>query len=334
MSTPRCSKPWSGIGSKQSEASSTEGDIQPSALTGTLDMTSLAVAVIGLGAMGLGMATTLASKAFSVSGFDLSAERTDAARKVGIVTATTPLEAVTPADFVVLSLPNGAVVRSTVEAWSPLLETRRDRQLIVIDTSTSDTQTSRDLAAQLQALGHGFIDAPVSGGPGGAAEGALTMMLGGDETTINTARPVLEALSAKSFHVGDSGAGNVAKLANNLLAAAHLITVSEALRLAQAAGVDPVAVLRVVNAASGRAAISEVHFPRWISSGRFDSGFTMALMRKDVRLAMALADEFELELPLSREVAALWQNAGWHDNDDFTRMGSYASEVNKEHHHD
>jgi 3-hydroxyisobutyrate dehydrogenase len=297
-------------------------------------MTLHTVAVIGLGAMGLGMATTLAGKAFSVRGFDLSLERVGGAQKAGIATDSSALEAVADVDFAVLSLPNGAVVRSTVGEWLTMLEARRDRPLIIIDTSTSDAQTSRDLAALLAGIGHGFIDAPVSGGPGGAAEGALTMMLGGDEKIIGAARPVLEALSAKSFHVGDSGAGNVAKLANNLLAAAHLITVSEALRLAQAAGVDPVAVLRVINAASGRAAISEVHFPRWVTSGRFDSGFSMALMRKDVRLAMALADDFALDLPLSHEVASLWQNSIWDDSDDFTRMGSYLPNGNKEHQHD
>ena len=150
------------------------------------------------------------------------------------------------------------------------------------------------------------------------------MMIGGSEADVALARPVIDALSAKALHVGPSGAGNVAKLVNNLLAAAHMITTSEGLRLAAAAGIDPEAALRVVNAASGRSLISEVHFPTWIMSDRFDSGFSMALMRKDVRLAQELAQRTGAELPLSKVVGELWASSvpRLADGDDFTRMGS------------
>jgi 3-hydroxyisobutyrate dehydrogenase len=111
---------------------------------------------------------------------------------------------------------------------------------------------------------------------------------------------------------------------NNLLVAAHLITTSEGLKLAAAAGVSPEAALRVVNAATGRSAISEIHFPTWIMSGRFDSGFSMGLMRKDVRLARELADLIHADLPLSEVVARLWAGSvEWlSDTDDFTHMGA------------
>ncbi len=198
---------------------------------------------------------------------------------------------------------------------------------MIVDTSTSEPDVSRTLAAKLDADGVGFLDAPVSGGPAGAASGKLTMMIGGSAADVAIARPVIDALSGKALHVGPSGAGNVAKLVNNLLAAAHMITTSEGLRLAAAAGIDPEAVLKVVNAASGRSCMSEVHFPTWIMSDRFDSGFSMALMRKDVRLAQELAQRSGAELPLSRLVGELWasSDARLADSDDFTRMGSIAA---------
>ena len=128
---------------------------------------------------------------------------------------------------------------------------RRDRRVIVLDTSTADPTTSRQLASTLAAAGHAHLDAPVSGGPAGAAAGALTMMIGGDEEDIALARPVIDAVAAKAIHVGPSGAGNVAKLINNMLVAAHMLTTGEAMRLAEAAGVSADAVLQVVNAATG-----------------------------------------------------------------------------------
>jgi 3-hydroxyisobutyrate dehydrogenase len=169
-----------------------------------------------------------------------------------------------------------------------------------------------------------MLDAPVSGGPAGAAAGTLTVMVGGHAQAVERARPVLDALAAKVVHVGDSGAGAVAKLANNLLCAAHLLTTGEAMRLAAAAGVAPERVLEAVNAASGRSAVSEVNMPRWILSGAFDSGFTMGLMRKDVRLAGRLAAATAAELPLSRAVVELWATsaAALADDADFNRIAA------------
>ena len=202
---------------------------------------------------------------------------------------------------------------------------RRDRRVIVVDTSTADPTTSRRLAKLLGEAGHGHLDAPVSGGPSGAADGQLTMMIGGSDQDVADARPMVEAMAAKAVHVGPSGAGNVAKLINNMLVAAHMLTTGEALRLAEAAGVEAEAVLRVVNAATGRSGISEAHFPKWIMSNRFDSGFAAGLMRKDVELAADLANELGIDLPLGRQVARLWleDRATVSDAEDFTRMSGY-----------
>jgi 3-hydroxyisobutyrate dehydrogenase len=202
---------------------------------------------------------------------------------------------------------------------------RRDRKVIVIDTSTSDPGTTRRLAAQLAEVGHGLLDAPVSGGPSGAAEGTLTMMVGGDAGDFALAEPVLAAMSARAVHVGPSGAGNIVKLVNNLLVAAHLITTGEALRLSEAAGLSAQEAIAVVNTATGRSAISEVMAPRWILTNSFDSGFSAGLMRKDVRLALELAAESGITLPLSAHVAEIWRETTdtIPDTADFTRMADY-----------
>ncbi|MFD1198737.1 NAD(P)-dependent oxidoreductase [Brucella gallinifaecis] len=287
------------------------------------------IGVVGLGSMGLGMAQTLAAKGFSTLGFDLSAERKALAENVNVTPAETLDLLFEKADFLVFSLPTARDVETVVNAHLDKLA-RDHGRVVIIDTSTSEPDVSRELAQKLAALGHGFLDAPVSGGPAGAASGKLTMMIGGSDTDLALAQPVIEAMAAKALHVGPSGAGNVAKLVNNLLAAAHMITTSEGLKLALAAGISPEAALRVLNAASGKSMISEVHFPTWIMNDRFDSGFSMGLMRKDVRLAQEMAQRTGAENPLTSVVAKLWAGSTHlDDSDDFTRMGAFQSDSSK-----
>lgn len=283
------------------------------------------VAVVGLGAMGMGMARTLASKGFRVLGFDLSKARLEEAGTLGVEPCTALAQALPSASFVVFSLPTARDVAGVVDANVALFGAATGARVIIVDTSTSEPSVSRRLAGQLAEAGHGFLDAPVSGGPTGAATGNLAMMIGGDEADVALARPVIEAMASKILHVGPSGAGNVAKLVNNLLVAAHMITTAEGLKLAAAAGVSPDAVLRVLNAASGKSCLSDVHFPTWIMSDRFDSGFTMGLMRKDVRLAESLAAEVGVSLPLTLAAARLWAESATTlpDDMDFTRMGAF-----------
>lgn len=287
------------------------------------------VGVVGLGSMGLGMAQTLAGSQFNTLGFDLSGERRAAAEQSGVKPVSTVRELFEKSAFLVFSLPTAKDVAAVVNDNADVLEARHEQGVVIIDTSTSEPDVSRELAAKLAGLGHGFLDAPVSGGPSGAASGKLTMMLGGAEEDVALARSVIEAMAAKVLHVGPSGAGNVAKLINNLLAAAHMVTTSEGLKLALAAGIDPEAALRVLNAASGRSMISQVHFPTWIMSDRFDSGFSMGLMRKDVRLASELAASKGADLPLATAVARLWsESRELKDTDDFTRMGAFKTASN------
>lgn len=282
------------------------------------------VGVVGLGNMGLGMAATLARAGFAVLGTDVSAARRAPAEAAGIRFHDALAEVLHGADALVFSLPYARDVETVATAPGGLLA-RRDRKVVVIDTSTSDPGTTRRLAARLAEAGHGLLDAPVSGGPAGAAAGTLTMMIGGSEEDLALVRPVIEAMSGTAIHVGPSGAGNVAKLVNNMLVAAHLVTTGEALRLSEAAGLPAEAVLKVVNAATGRSAASEAMVPRWVLPATFDSGFTAGLMRKDVGLAIDLARETGTRLPLSEAVARLWTEMRGRipDADDFTRMADH-----------
>ena len=228
---------------------------------------------------------------------------------------------VAAADIVILSLPTAEIVERVVEGAGGILAHAR-AGVIIVDTSTSHPETSRRLASLLKACGMGFVDAPVSGGPKGAATGTMTMVIGADDADLACVLPVLERMSAKRVHVGGVGAGNVAKIVNNLLCAAHLLTAAEALRIAKAAGVDAGRLLEGLNAGSGRSGVTLVNVPNWILNGAFDSGFTMQLMRKDVRLAAQFIGELGLALPMAADTARIWAESATRiaDPEDFNRV--------------
>jgi len=282
------------------------------------------IGVVGLGKMGFGMAASLARAGFTVHGHDINPALAAQSAEAGIGFSADLPALLREADALVLSLPHARDVEAVLLAPGGLLE-RRGRKVVVIDTSTSDPGTSRRLAARLAEAGHGLLDAPVSGGPAGAASGSLTMMIGGEAKDLKAARPVLEAMAARLVHVGPSGAGNVAKLVNNLLVAAHLVAAGEAMRLAEAAGLPAEEALKVVNAATGRSVVTELMMPRWVMPGSFDSGFSAGLMRKDIHLAKELMAEMALDLPLSQAVERLWREAIERipDHADFTRMADH-----------
>jgi len=253
------------------------------------------VGVVGLGAMGLPMANTLAGAGFAVKGFDVDVER----RKL-FAPSVDSLEALADVEAVVLSLPNDAVVASVVGALARALTAP-----LLIDTSTVSPVTSRRLAGDLAAVGGAYVDAPVSGGMAGAAAGTLLTMVGGDLSPVERAMPVLDALSRKVVRCGGPGTGAVVKLANNMLCAGHLLLAGEALRIAEAGDVGTDALLEALNAGSGRSGVTELNLPKWILSGAYDSGFTLGLMAKDVTLAAKLAGAGEL----ASEIAERWQAA-------------------------
>jgi 3-hydroxyisobutyrate dehydrogenase len=225
------------------------------------------------------------------------------------------------ADVIVLSLPNGAIVRGVMVQIMDHLSPGAT----LLDTSTSEPQTSKALYTQGQAEGFRFIDGPVSGGPNAARAGTMTMLLGGDADAINAIRPLLDILTAKTVHVGGAGAGHAAKIVNNMLCAANLVLMAEAMRLGAAAGVDAQALLEGINAGSGRSGVSEVNYPKWVLSEAFDSGFTMGLMRKDVRLARDLAAGSGVDMPGFDAIAQIWADsaATLPDAEDFNKITEF-----------
>lgn len=281
-------------------------------------MAHKAIGIVGLGSMGNGMVRTLVREGFTVYGTDLGEEQRRAAAELGANIVADIKELCSNTDIIILSLPMAKHVQAVVKGSGGIVENAQPETLI-IDTSTSEPEVTRELAKELSDLGHQMLDCPVSGGPAGAATGTMVMVIGGEKAALDRATPYLEALTTKLVHLGGSGCGHVAKLINNLLCAAHLITTAEAVALGKKAGLDPEALIEGLNAGSGRSAISEVNFPRWVLNEGFDSGFTMQLMRKDVRLAKALISEMGLELALSEKVASIWSEseANLPDQDDF-----------------
>lgn len=266
------------------------------------------VGIVGLGNMGAGMASTLVKKGREVYGFDLSESAREVISHKGVTPVSTLKELTRICNIIILSLPKAEHVEAVCLGENGI-GNLASPGLIVIDTTTSEADVSRKVANSLQASGIKFIDAPVSGGPAGAASGTMSMVIGGDKDVVDSVLPLLQDMSITQVHIGDVGAGNIAKIANNLLCAAHLITNAEVISLAVKAGVDPEKVLEGINAGSGRSGVSQVNFPKWILNNSYDSGFTMGLMRKDVGLAEKLADDLSLSLPLSRQIIQMWQQS-------------------------
>ena len=279
------------------------------------------VGLIGLGNMGRGMALTLKRKGFELVGTDVSIAARESLAKEGISVRETIGEVVSECDLVILSLPTAAIVEQVVSGPNGILANAKPG-LLVVDTSTSHPETTRRLARALNAAGMSMLDAPVSGGPKGAITATMAMVIGGAKEDLERAEPILAAMTAKRVHVGDIGAGHVAKIANNLFAAAHLLIAGEVTRMAAKAGVPTEQLLQGINAGSGRSFITEHSYPTWIMSGQFDSGFTMKLMRKDVRLSQELISALAIDLPMSAKVAELWALSAQSisDDEDFNRI--------------
>ena len=263
------------------------------------------IGVIGLGNMGRGMALTLKRGGFEVIGTDALAATREALAQEGIAVRQTIGEVIAECDMVFLSLPTAAIVEDVISGAGGIIEHAR-AGVLVIDTSTSHPETTRRMLAKLNAVEMEFMDAPVSGGPKGAITGTMAMVIGASTENFERAEPILIAMTGKRVHVGDVGAGHVAKIANNLLAAAHLLIAGEVTRMAAKAGVPTEQLLQGINAGSGRSFVTELNYPTWIMNDKFDSGFTMKLMRKDVRLSQELIQALELDLPLAGKVADLW----------------------------
>jgi 3-hydroxyisobutyrate dehydrogenase len=284
------------------------------------------IGLIGLGAMGGGYLDRLMERKLDILCFDAMPEARERAAALGAKVARSTAELGESCDVIILSLPKAAIVSAVMEELGPHLKPGA----IIVDTSTSEPDTTKRLAATAKENGYDFLDAPVSGGPLGARAGTMTMVVGGDVDAFGKVRPLLEQMTGKLVHIGPSGAGHTVKIANNLLCAANLVLMSEMAQMAERAGISVEELLTGINAGSGRSGVSEVNFPKWITNGAYDSGFTMGLMRKDVGLATGLAARLGIDLPATDMIASIWEQSRemLDDSADFNEIYKYRKRSN------
>lgn len=263
------------------------------------------VGFVGLGKMGTPMATRLAEAGYRVQGYDVSeqAVRSWAERAEGACPAVSLDAVAAQAAAVILMLPDSAVVRGVLDGLVLAPGT------VIVDMSSSEPLVTRELAAEIARGGATLVDAPVSGGVTGAVSGRLTIMAGGAPADIARVRPLLDVLGTRITRVGDVGAGHAVKALNNLLSATHLLATSEAMTAAAGFGLDVATVLAAINTSSGRSGSTENKWPNFIVPRTFDSGFSLRLMLKDMRIALGLAEAAGTPAALSAAATSLWAEA-------------------------
>ena len=268
-----------------------------------------AIAFIGLGNMGGPMAANLVKAGHSVAGYDLSAAALDAARLAGIRAAASSVAAAAGAEVVITMLPAG---RHLVEAYRGGLAAAAPQGALFIDCSTVDVASSREAHDLARDHGHASVDAPVSGGVGGAVAAPLTFMAGGDADALERARPVLDAMGRRIVACGGPGAGQVAKMCNNMILGISMIAVSEAFVLGEAHGLDHQALFDVASTSSGQCWALTNHcpvpgpVPSSAANTGYKPGFATALMLKDLTLARDAADAAGVDTPLGHRAQALY----------------------------
>lgn len=285
------------------------------------------IAFIGLGNMGGPMALNLLKGGFAVTVFDLSASAVARLTEAGATAADSASAAAQQAEVVITMLPAGKHVEAVYLNEGGVLD-HAPAGALLIDCSTIAADAARKVAAAAQVRGFTMIDAPVSGGVGGAAAGTLTFIVGGSTEALEHARPVLEKMGKNIFHAGDSGAGQVAKICNNMLLGILMAGTSEALALGVANGLDPKVLSDIIAKSSGRNWATELYNP-WPgvmdnvpASREYSGGFGTDLMLKDLGLAEEAAISAKQAIPLgaqARQLYALHSGLG-HGGLDFSSI--------------
>lgn len=262
------------------------------------------IGFIGLGNMGAPMAANLVAAGHEVTGFDLAAYDVD-----GVSKAATAAEAATGQDVVITMLPNGAILSSVMEEIAQVA----DKGTCMIDCSTVDVESARAAHDKAASLGLLSVDAPVSGGIGGAAAGTLTFMCGGSEDSFAKAKPLFDIMGQKAVHCGDGGAGQSAKICNNMILGITMIGTCEAFALADKLGLDRQAMFDVVSTSSGYSWTMNAYCPApgigptSPSDNDYKPGFAAELMLKDLRLSQQAADAADAATPMGEAAMKLYE---------------------------
>jgi 3-hydroxyisobutyrate dehydrogenase len=269
------------------------------------------VGFIGLGNMGMPMAQNLLKAAYEVTGFDLSAHATQLLAANGGTSANSVADACKAAEVVITMLPAGEQVRDVYLGADGVLASVAPATLL-IDSSTIDVQSARDVAQAAQDKGLAMVDAPVSGGVTGAEAATLTFMAGGSADAFERARPILEKMGKTIVHAGGPGNGQAAKICNNMILGASMIVVCEAFLLAEKLGLDPQKLFDISSKSSGQcwSMTSYCPVPGLVPASPanrdYKAGFTAAMMLKDLKLAQTAARATHATTPLGAGAAAVY----------------------------
>jgi 3-hydroxyisobutyrate dehydrogenase len=261
------------------------------------------IAFAGIGNMGWPMAANLVKAGFEVTVCDVVPGRAASfATETGAKAAATPAEAAAGADCVVMIVPTSKQVGEAVEAMLPSLKPG----MLVIDMTSGQPGRTREIAAMLAGHGVAMIDCPVSGGVPRAKSGQLAIMVGGPAAEIDRAEPVLKAMGTSIYRCGDIGAGQAMKALNNLVSAGGYLIGVEALLIGQRFGLDPITMVDVLNASSGMNNSTQKKFKEYVLSRRFDAGFGLDLMVKDLSIALEVGRETTTPAPFSALCREMW----------------------------
>ncbi len=268
------------------------------------------IAFIGLGNMGGGMAANLVKAGHEVRAFDLSEPALAAAREAGCTTFPTAKEACEGAEAVVSMLPNGAIVKQVY--WEDVIG-HAPEGAILLDCSTIDVATAREVIEVTEAHGYQMVDAPVSGGIAAANGGTLTFMVGGSDEAFARAQPILAAMGKAVIHAGAAGTGQAAKICNNMLLAIHMIGTCEAFAMAQKLGLDAQTFYDISSVSSGQCWSMTSYCPVpgvgpvTPADNDYQGGFAAGLMLKDLKLAMEAADGAGAKVELGEHARAIYE---------------------------
>ena len=263
------------------------------------------IGFIGLGLMGKPMALNLLKAGFAVRVLSRSPQPVEELVAAGAESASLPSDLARQCDVVITMLPDGPDVRAVLSGPNGLLEGLRPNSVIV-DMSSISPDTAKELASEVKRRGSWMLDAPVSGGEIGAKSGTLSIMVGGESEALERVRPILEKLGSpeRLVHVGESGAGQLCKVCNQLVIGGALAAVSEAFALAKKSGVDGAKVRQALMGGFAASRVLEVHGERILQSN-FVPGFRAEMFNKDLRIAMETARSHEVPMPVSSTVAQL-----------------------------
>jgi len=258
------------------------------------------IAFIGLGVMGGAMARHLVAAGHDVTGYDI-----DPAAGVGIRRAASAVEAVADAEIIITMLPHGGIVGEVVDdVRSSLMP-----GVLFIDTSSAEPWLTTETARRLGERDVAMIDAPVSGASWGAESATLVFMVGGKDGDVARAKPLLDIMGKAVHHVGPLGAGHAMKTINNIITAMTVISTTEAMLIGKAWGLSPSAMTDVLNVSTGQSFWTSERLHQDVLNRKFEDGFKLSLMRKDVEIATRLGRETGLDLPFLEAGLRMWREA-------------------------